>query len=489
MYSLSTVTSGNVTSLNPWDGLDEEEDGQLRGLTDVNCVAWAFACLVLLVLWVFALLGNILVMLVIQRSRRVQSTTNFFVTSLAIGDVAFLLFVAPLVSARVLSPRGRWHAGDSLCRLARFVQFTCMASTSLVLVGVCVDRFYTILYPLSFKVTRGTAKRLILCAWTASVVVSAPALFFFQLDSVNILANDVQRSFNSVAVCPTFIPAEYTAGLIYGAICLLAHYIGPMVVLVIGYSRIFHHIYTVQKQARRCAGGWGGAGCLASSAGHRYRASPSTIDNISQMNNNDACSNRNLNLSHSVPPGGTASRSATFASASTSNPNSSHYQSSGPPPNLYHNPVPRAKVKMVRMLAWLTLSALLLQLPYVLSHAAYSLDRLRLVTADAFLVSFWFLTASAALKPVIYACSNSNFWRGCKEMLCMSAMRCYRLNNYTVTNASAVSRRNYVGVMDVSKEQDIDVRITAPGLAFNRTKVIDKTAWPIGSSALPSSWL
>ena len=486
MYSISTVTASNVTSFIPWENLEdfgqeeEEEDGQLRGLAHVSYDAWGFACLLLLVMWLFALLGNILVMLVIQRSRRVQSTTNFFVISLAVGDLVLLLVASPLEAARILSPRGYWHAGDSLCRLVRFVQFTCMASTSLVLVGVCVDRFYTILYPLSFKITRGTAKRLILGAWVGALVVSAPTLFFFRVESVRVVEQGQEASFSPVTVCPTFIPAAYTSGLIYTAICLLAHYLCPIALLAFGYFRIFRHIHTVHKHARRCAGSWGGNGCAAASAGNRYRASPCNIDTISQVNNNATCSNHNSG--NSATPIGP--RAVTFAPTLNSNP-----QHSSCSPNRQHNPVPRAKVKMVRMLAWLTSATFLLQLPYILCHVAYSFARRRFLAADAFLVSFLLLAASAALKPVIYACSNSNFWRGCKEMLCMSAMRCYRLNNYTVTSASAVSRRNYVGVMDVSKEQDIDVRITAPGVAFNRTKVMDKTAWPINGSALPSSWL
>ncbi|GFS13072.1 G protein-coupled receptor 19 [Elysia marginata] len=480
MYSITTVTSANVTSLNAWDALEglKEKDGQLRGLAYFNSQdAWVFACLLLLFLWIFALLGNILVLLVVQRSRRVQSTTNFFVVSLAVGDLIVLLLVTPLVAARVLAPRGHWHAGDSLCRLARFVQFTCISSTSLVLVGVCVDRFYTILYPLSFKVTRGTAKRLILCAWVVALVVSAPAVFFFHVVRVRVVFHGREEaSFSPVSVCPTFIPAAYMAGFVYAALCLLAHYVCPTVALAIGYFRIFHHIHNVHRLARRCAG----EGCHASSNRNRYMASSSNMDGISQLNNNVLCSNRNLR--HSATP--TGPRAMTFGS--TFNPNA---QSSPRSLSRQYNPIPRAKVKMVRMLAWLTTSTLLLQLPYVLSHAAYTLARCRLLVADAFLVSFWLLVASAAMKPVIYACSNSNFWRGCKEMLCMSALRCYRLNNYTVTRATAVSRRNYVGVMDVSKQQDIDVRIVAPGLAFNRDKVKDKTAWPVGGSALPSSWL
>ncbi|GFN93913.1 hypothetical protein PoB_002041900 [Plakobranchus ocellatus] len=477
MNSLSTTNPAYVTTHRPLEDL--EKDGQLRGLVDIKSEPWGFACLLLLALWIFAMLGNILVMVVIQRSRRVQSTTNFFVISLAAGDVVFLLVAAPLVAAHILLSRGHWSAGDSLCRLTRFVQFSCMASTNLVLVGVCVDRFYTILYPLSFKVTRGTAKRLILCAWAVSVFFSAPAFYFFQTEKIRGHVQRFETSSSSAAVCPTFIPASHNAGLVYAVICLITHYVCPLILLLVGYSRIFCHIRTVHLHARNC-GRRENEDCGASFPGNKYRTTCSSLENQAQQNNHSNINHIVDNdQSHNVMPIHQRSALSSLAPHSYSTPS----------PCGQHNPVPRAKVKMVRMLAWLTLTTFLLQLPYYLSHAAYSLNRHRYLTADAFLVSFWLLTTSAALKPVIYAYSNSNFWRGCKEMLCMSTMRCYRLNNYTITSATAMSKRNYVGVMDVSKEQDIDVRVNAAGLAFNRNKVIDRTAWPIGGSALPSSWL
>ena len=45
-----------------------------------------------------------------------------------------------------------------MCKFVRYVQFVVPCSTIAVLVSICVDRFYTIIYPLSFKVSRTGAK-------------------------------------------------------------------------------------------------------------------------------------------------------------------------------------------------------------------------------------------------------------------------------------------------------------------------------------------
>ena len=52
-----------------------------------------------------------------------------------------------------------------MCKFVRYVQFVVPCSTIAVLVSICVDRFYTIIYPLSFKVSRTGAKRMIVGSW------------------------------------------------------------------------------------------------------------------------------------------------------------------------------------------------------------------------------------------------------------------------------------------------------------------------------------
>ena len=104
----------------------------------------------LILLWLLVVFGNLLVCLVIYRSRRLQSTTNFFVVSLAVSDLCVAIAVMPWVFVSVLA--GHWVFGAAICRLVKFVQVALPACTMYVLVSICVDRFYTIIYPLSFKV-------------------------------------------------------------------------------------------------------------------------------------------------------------------------------------------------------------------------------------------------------------------------------------------------------------------------------------------------
>lgn len=67
-----------------------------------------------------------------------------------------------------------------------------------------------------------------------------------------------------------------------------------------------------------------------------------------------------------------------------------------------------------------------------------------------YVAATWLYFASAAAKPVVYVTLNSNFRRGCREVMCMSAMRCYRRHAYTITTTSTLAKKNHVGVAAVA---------------------------------------
>ncbi|KTF87099.1 hypothetical protein cypCar_00036626 [Cyprinus carpio] len=70
------------------------------------------------VFWVVSVLGNSLVCLVIHRSRRTQSTTNYFVVSMACADLLLSLACAPLVLLQVSA--GHWPLTAAACKAVRY---------------------------------------------------------------------------------------------------------------------------------------------------------------------------------------------------------------------------------------------------------------------------------------------------------------------------------------------------------------------------------
>ncbi|NWZ60925.1 GPR19 protein, partial [Haliaeetus albicilla] len=193
----------------------------------------AAASMVLGALWLVSVLGNSLVCLVIHRSRRTQSTTNYFVVSLACADL--LISVASVPFVLLQFTYGRWVLGNAMCKLVRYVQYLTPGVQIYVLLSICVDRFYTILYPLSFKVSREKAKKMILASWLFDAVLASPAFFFY--------------GSNSDHHCNFFLPASWE-GALYGATHLLVVFLIPSTLIILFYQKVVRYIWRIGTDGR-----------------------------------------------------------------------------------------------------------------------------------------------------------------------------------------------------------------------------------------------
>ncbi|KAM9276289.1 putative G-protein coupled receptor 19 [Cariama cristata] len=344
----------------------------------------AAAGTVLGALWLVSVLGNSLVCLVIHRSRRTQSTTNYFVVSMACADL--LLSVASVPFALLQLTFGRWTLGNMMCKLVRYVQYLTPGVQIFVLLSICVDRFYTIVYPLSFKVSREKAKKMILASWLLNALLAAPVFFFY--------------SSNSDDHCNFFLPSSWQ-GALYGIIHLLGVFLIPSILMILLYQKVVRYIWRIGTDGRTVR--------------------------------------RTMNV------------------------------------------VPRTKVKTIKMFLMLNLVFLLSWLPFYVVQLWYPPETDYRMSSLVFLAITWISFSSSASKPTLYSVYNANFRRGMKETFCMSAMKCYRSNAYTITTSSRLAKKNHVGIADtpapaktVTKDSIYD--------AFNREAKEKKLAWPIQSN-------
>ncbi|NWI92970.1 GPR19 protein, partial [Pitta sordida] len=195
------------------------------GLRPVEIAA---ASMVWGVLWLVSIFGNFLVCLVIHRSRRTQSTTNYFVVSMACADLLTSVASAPFLLLQLIY--GRWMLGNGMCKLVRYVQYLTPAVQICVLFCIGVDRFYTIFYPLSFKVSREKAKKMILASWLCGALFASPACFLY--------------GSNSDQHCNFFL-ADSWQGAAYSIIHLLVLLsLIPSLLIILCHQKLFTYIWT-----------------------------------------------------------------------------------------------------------------------------------------------------------------------------------------------------------------------------------------------------
>ncbi|CAF1152423.1 unnamed protein product [Adineta steineri] len=93
---------------------------------------YEWMCIVLyLIVFIVGTVGNLLVIIVIQRNRSMRTVTNMFIMNLAAADLLVLLFCLPATVIQDVTKT--WFFGLILCKFVNYIQ-VCFS----FLINVCI---------------------------------------------------------------------------------------------------------------------------------------------------------------------------------------------------------------------------------------------------------------------------------------------------------------------------------------------------------------
>ena len=169
MEMLKTLMTTNVSSVN-----------QTKTITHVNTVPLeisfssnnlvsviAYSCL-----FVIAAVGNLTVFITLFRTRRRKSRVNCFIMHLATADLIVTFIMLPLETVWHIVVA--WRAGDFACRLLMFCRAFGFYLSSFILVAISLDRYFSIVHPLSIHDADKRGKLFLIFSWVLSVSSSLP---------------------------------------------------------------------------------------------------------------------------------------------------------------------------------------------------------------------------------------------------------------------------------------------------------------------------
>nr|XP_046181053.1 alpha-1A adrenergic receptor-like [Oncorhynchus gorbuscha] len=121
---------------------------------------------------VFAIVGNILVILAVVTNKHLRTPTNYFIINLAIADLLLGTTVLP-VSA-TLEILNYWVFGRVFCDIWAAVDVLCCTASIMSLCVISIDRYIGVSHPLQYLsiVTEKRALLAMLGVWVLSVVIS-----------------------------------------------------------------------------------------------------------------------------------------------------------------------------------------------------------------------------------------------------------------------------------------------------------------------------
>ena len=145
-----------------------------------------FYCVIMLM----SLVGNMLVITIIYRNRRMRTTTNNLIANMAISDLLFPLFAVPRETVQIIIGQSTWLVGgvggSVLCKIVSFSQDISTAVSILSLVVIAFDRFYAVTFP--FKpaiITSKMCRVIIFFIWIVAMGIHSPYFYTFRLFTVN----------------------------------------------------------------------------------------------------------------------------------------------------------------------------------------------------------------------------------------------------------------------------------------------------------------
>lgn len=179
---------------------------------------------------VFAIAGNILVILAVVCNRHLRTPTNYFIINLAMADLLLSTTVLP-VSA-TLEILNYWVFGRIFCDIWAAVDVLCCTASIMSLCVISIDRFIGVSHPLQYPgiVTEKRALLAMLGVWVLSVVISIGPLLGWK-----------QPPSPDETVC--FITEEPY----YALFSSLGSFYIPLIVILVMYC----HVYIVAKRTTK----------------------------------------------------------------------------------------------------------------------------------------------------------------------------------------------------------------------------------------------
>ncbi|KAK2909599.1 hypothetical protein Q8A73_007314 [Channa argus] len=193
-----------------------------------------------LVLFLFAACSNLALLISVWwgRGRQLASHLRPLMLSLASADLMMTFVVMPLDA--VWNVTVQWHGGDTLCKLLCFLKLFAMHASAFILVVISLDRQHAILHPLDALSAHCRNRRMLLLAWSLSLLLASPQLFIFHtisVEPVNFIQCATHGSFS-----------RRWQETLYNMFHFTTLYIIPLLVMSCCYSRILLHIHQQHLQ-------------------------------------------------------------------------------------------------------------------------------------------------------------------------------------------------------------------------------------------------
>ncbi|XP_028320889.1 motilin receptor [Gouania willdenowi] len=141
--------------------------------------------IICILIFIIGVTGNTMTILIIQYFKDMKTTTNLYLSSMAVSDlIIFLCLPFDLYRLWKYVP---WLFGEVVCRFYHYIFEGCTSATILHITALSIERYLAISFPLRSKVlvTRRRVQYIIVALWGFALLSAAPTLFLVGVEYVN----------------------------------------------------------------------------------------------------------------------------------------------------------------------------------------------------------------------------------------------------------------------------------------------------------------
>ncbi|XP_068937055.1 thyrotropin-releasing hormone receptor [Petaurus breviceps papuanus] len=202
---------------------------QLQARALVSLEYQVVTILLVLVICGLGIIGNIMVVLVVMRTKHMRTPTNCYLVSLAVADL--MVLVAAGLPNITDSLYGSWVYGYVGCLCITYLQYLGINASSCSITAFTIERYIAICHPIKaqFLCTFSRAKKIIIFVWAFTSIYCM--LWFFLLDLNMVTYKDA-----TVVSCGYKVSRNY-----YSPIYLMdfgIFYVVPMILATVLYGLI-----------------------------------------------------------------------------------------------------------------------------------------------------------------------------------------------------------------------------------------------------------
>ena len=132
---------------------------------------------VVIIIFLFAIIGNTVVLAVVYRNKTLRKTINFFIANMAFSDLIFTVISVPRV-VTIVSFGYKWLVHGTLgmifCRMVPFVMEITIIVSVLTIVAISLERLLVVLFSLRTFIRKKPCLLSIFGVWLIAIIVKIP---------------------------------------------------------------------------------------------------------------------------------------------------------------------------------------------------------------------------------------------------------------------------------------------------------------------------